>query len=108
SSLEEMATEVDCAIIHSCDWDTHVDKARPFVKRGKSVLIDKPLAGNRHDLAQLQHWHMQGARIAGGSSLMFCAEVAAWLAQPADERGTPHTVFCGCGVDEFNYGIHAY
>jgi hypothetical protein len=31
-----------------------------------------------------------------------------WLAKPVAERGTPHTVVCGCGVDEFNYGIHAY
>ncbi len=29
-------------------------------------------------------------------------------ALPVEERGTPHTVFAGCGVDDFNYGIHAY
>ena len=36
----------------------------------------------------------KGARITGGSSLRFC------LSQPLAERGTPQTVFCGCGVDE--------
>jgi hypothetical protein len=25
-----------------------------------------------------------------------------------EERGEPHTALCGCGTDEFNYGIHAY
>src|SRR2546423_1319296 len=30
---------------------------------------------------------------------------AAWV--PV-ERGSPQTVICGCAVDEFNYGIHAY
>jgi len=108
SSLEEMVDKVDCAIIHGCDWSTHVKKARPFVEAGVSVLVDKPLAGNLRDLDQLRRWAEQGARIGGGSSLRFCFETRDWLAQPVSERGTPQTVLCGCGVDEFNYGIHAY
>jgi hypothetical protein len=107
-TLEAMVSEVDCAIIHGCNWDTHVEKARPFVKAGKSVLIDKPVAGNMRDLKQLLAWSEAGTRIAGGSSLRFCVEATEWLAQPEEERGTPHTALCGCGTDEFNYGIHAY
>ena len=107
-TIEDLAGEADCAIIHGCDWDTHVGKARPFIEAGKSVLIDKPMAGTRADLEQFVAWEAAGARIAGGSSLRFCVEVRDWLAQPLDERGTPNTVTCGCGVDEFNYGIHAY
>ena len=107
-SLDEMANEVDIAILHGCDWDTHVEKARPFVTAGKSVLIDKPVAGNVRDLNQIREWVRAGARIAGGSSLRFAAETQDWLAQPVSERGRPDTVVCGCGVDEFNYGIHAY
>jgi len=108
ATLAEMVDAVDCAILHGCDWDTHIAKAQPFVDAGKAVLIDKPLAGNLRDLNQLRTWVEEGARITGGSSLRFCAETASWLAQPLAERGTPHTVFCGCAVDEFNYGIHAY
>jgi hypothetical protein len=107
-ALTDLAADVDGAILHGCDWDTHVEKARPFVEAGKSVLIDKPLAGNLTDLRQIRSWAQDGARIAGGSSLRFCVEVGEWLARPTAERGTPHTVFGGCGVDEFNYGIHAY
>ncbi len=107
-SIEAMAAEVDCAIIHGCDWDTHVAKARPFVEAGKSVLLDKPVAGNVRDLRQIKAWAMAGASIAGGSSLRYCCETRDWLARPVEERGTPHTAVCGCGVDEFNYGIHAY
>ena len=108
ASLEEIVAEVDCAIIHGCDWDTHVEKARPFIEAGKSVLLDKPVAGSLRDLNQLREWAAQGARITGGSSLRFCAETKEWFAQPVEERGTPDTVVCGCAVDDYNYGIHAY
>jgi hypothetical protein len=107
-SLEEMVEKVDCAIIHSCNWDSHLDNAKPFVDAGKGVLIDKPLAGNLKELSQLQAWSEGGARVTGGSSLRFCNEVRDWLAIPVDERGTPDTVVCGCAVDDYNYGIHAY
>jgi hypothetical protein len=107
-SIDEMVEQVDCAIIHGCDWDTHVAKARPFIDAGKAVLVDKPVAGNRRDLMQLKDWAAGGARVTGGSSLRFCDETRTWLKKPAAERGTPHTVLCGCAVDEFNYGIHAF
>jgi hypothetical protein len=108
ASIDEMVAHVDCAIIHSCDWDTHMTSARPFIDAGKAVLIDKPVSGNRRDLLQFRSWAQQGARITGGSSLRFCVEARQWLATPPAERGTPHTAMCGCAVDEFNYGIHAY
>lgn len=108
SSLEELAAVADCAIIHGCDWDTHLDKAIPFVEAGKGVLLDKPLAGKVRDIQRLQAWASEGVRITGGSSLRFCQETTQWLAQPVSERGAPHTILAGCAVDEFNYGIHAY
>ncbi len=108
SELAALAESADCAIIHGCDWETHVAKAQPFVAAGKSVLLDKPIAGNLRDLQQIRQWVEAGARISGGSSLRFAVETQAWLAQPVADRGTPHTVLCGCAVDEFNYGIHAY
>jgi hypothetical protein len=108
ADLESMVGAVDCAIIHSCNWDSHVPKARPFIEAGKAVLLDKPLAGKLSDIEQIRQWASSGARIAGGSSLLFAYEVQQWLAQPVTERGQAHTVLCGCAVDEFNYGIHAY
>ena len=108
ASLDAMAREVDCAMLTGCDWDRHVERALPFVHAKRSVFLDKPLAGNTRDLRQIRAWAEAGIRISGGSALRYCAEVSAWLARPEGERGRPHTVFCGCGVDEFNYGIHAY
>lgn len=107
-SLEQMADSVECAVIHGCDWDRHVARAKPFVDAGRTILVDKPMAGCLGDLNQLRRWVDQGVRIGGGSSLRFAEEIFAWLQRDIDDRGTAQTVLCGCGVDEFNYGIHAY
>jgi len=108
ADLQDMVPLVDVAIIHSCNWDLHVPRARLFVEAGKAVIIDKPMFGNYRDAQQILAWAAEGARIAGGSSLRFTEEARAFLAQPVEERGTPQAVLAGCGVDEFNYGIHAY
>lgn len=107
TSLTDMARSVDMVLIHSCNWDVHVERARPFIEAGKGVFIDKPLAGNVRDLRQLLEWSKQGAALTGGSALRYCVEVENWLAQniPADEWVY---ALVGCAVDEFNYGIHAY
>lgn len=105
ATVDEMVDLVDGAIIHSCGWDRHVARATPFVEAGKAVLIDKPLAGKPSDLAQIARWIESGARLTGGSSLRFCAEIEAFH---AENNGEIATAVCGCGMDEFNYGIHAY
>ncbi len=107
-SLAEMADAVDVAIVHSCNWDLHVPRAEPFLRAGKGVFLDKPLVGSRRDAAVLLDWSGRGHRVMGGSCLRWTPEVSAYLARPVDERGQVHAAFVGCGVDEFNYGIHAY
>lgn len=106
-SLEDMAQNVDVAIIHSVNWDLHVERAHPFVKAGKAILIDKPIAGNMLDVRQLLEWERSGVRIIGGSSLAVCEEAKEWHRQH-DPNDPIITVMAGCSVDEFNYGIHAF
>ncbi len=107
-ALEDMLGEVDGVMVHSADWGRHVAQGRPFVEAGKSMLLDKPIVGNARDARQVLAWASQGRRITGGSSLRFAREVEAWLARPLEERGAVQTALAGCGIDEFNYGIHAY
>lgn len=106
--LEEMIPLVDGVIIHTTNWDKHIEQARPFVEAGKAVLIDKPIAGNLRDANIVLDWIKSGKRVTGGSSLRFTAETAAVLALPVAERGEIHTAYAAIGVDDFNYGIHAY
>src|ERR1035441_5502868 len=77
--LEDMVDEVDGVIIHTADWGRHVAQTRGFVQAGKSVLIDKPLAGNMQDARQLAEWAAAGHRLTGGSSLRFAPEGRGWV-----------------------------
>ncbi len=106
-SLEAMAQHVDAAIIHSVNWDLHVERASPFVEAGKAILLDKPMAGSMRDVRQLLEWERRGVRIIGGSSLSVCEEAREWHRQH-DPNDRIVTVLAGCSVDEFNYGIHAF
>ena len=107
-SPEAMAKDVDQAIIHSVNWDIHLERAKPFVDADKAVLIDKPIVGNLRDAYTLLDWERQGARISGGSSARFAQQVTDYLALDVEQRGRPHVAFVANGVDEFNYAIHAY
>jgi hypothetical protein len=106
--LEDMIDMVDGVIVHTTNWDKHIEQARPFVDAGKAVLMDKPIVGNLKDANIFLDWMKQGKRITGGSSLRFCKEVQEFLATPVDERGEVHTAYAAIGVDDYNYGIHAY
>ena len=108
ASPDEMVGQVDAAIVHSCNWDLHVERARPFVEADVPVLIDKPIVGNVRDAHVLMGWAEEGKVVTGGSSLRYCYETQDFLAKPAEETAEIHVAFAGCGVDEFNYGIHAF
>lgn len=105
---EEMVGRVDAALIHSCNWDLHVARARPFIEADIPVLIDKPMVGNINDAKTFIAWAESGKVITGGSSLRYCREVRELRAKPKEELGEIHAAFTGCGIDEFNYGVHAY
>ena len=51
--LQDMLELVDGVIVHTTNWDRHVEQARPFVEADKAVLVDKPIVGNMRDAAQL-------------------------------------------------------
>jgi predicted dehydrogenase len=104
----DMLGTVDGIILHTTNWDRHIEQARPFVEIGKSVLIDKPIVGNMKDANIFLDWMKQGRRVTGGSSLRFNKKVGEFLDVPVAERGTVNTAYAAIGVDEFNYGIHAY
>jgi len=72
---EDVLGEVDAVIIAVDDGDDHVDRVRPFVEAGVSVLVDKPLATNAADLRTFVHWRREGARILSSSGLRYAREL---------------------------------
>lgn len=106
--LEEMIPFVDGVIVHTTNWDRHMEQAEPFVKAGKSVFIAKPVAGNLKDANLFLDWMKRGCRVTGGSVMRYCREVVRFLEIPESERGRIYTVYSSIGVDDFNYGIHGY
>jgi len=106
ATLEELADAVDIAFIQSCNWDRHLELAKPIIARGKPVFLDKPIVGNLRDCFELEDLAKHGARIFGSSSLRYAEEYRNFISIPENERGKIISVFTACGVDEFNYGVH--
>lgn len=105
-SPEEMVAAVDGAVIHSCNWDVHLERAQPFIAAGKPVFLDKPVVGNFTDVQRLRSLVEQGADIIGGSALRYAQEVTDFAAENPPE--SVYTLFATCPNDWFNYGIHGY
>jgi hypothetical protein len=106
SRLEEMPDHVDAAMIHGTNWDTHLEKALPFLKEGKPVLIDKPIVGRERDCVSLLELQARyGTPVYGGSSLRYAAEVTALRERIGSRTGLHMIVASGPG-DFFSYGIH--
>ncbi|HBL84862.1 MAG: hypothetical protein A2Y17_10350 [Clostridiales bacterium GWF2_38_85] len=106
-SLDEMAKSVDIALIQGCDWDKHLALAEPFIKAGKPVFIDKPIAGRLSDLEKFEVYAKSSAVILGSSSMRYTFEHQEFFAKSESERGKIVHISATVGVDEFNYAIHA-
>lgn len=103
SSVGELADLTDLGMIQGCNWDKHLEYAKPFLDRGKPVFIDKPMVGNLEDCRKLQNLAAQGHVLLGSSSARYCYEIQEFLKQPQKILHASATV----GMDEFNYAIHA-
>ncbi len=107
STIEELADYVDIGFIQGCNWDKHLEHARPFLDRGKPVFIDKPIVGNIRDCVKLEKLVSSGKVILGSSSMRYAEEVVTYVEKPVEERGETLSIFASIGSDEFNYAIHA-
>lgn len=107
TSVADMAQDVDVGFVQGCDWDTHLAYAQPFIDAGKPVFIDKPIVGNVRDVHKLRALAQQGAVILGSSCMRYAPQITQFLALPEEERGAIVSLHSTCGVDEFNYAIHA-
>jgi len=52
-SIEEMCKNVDAVMLESVDGRPHLKQARPVIKAGKPLFIDKPMAGSLRDALEI-------------------------------------------------------
>ena len=91
----------EAVAIMGVDWDRHVEQARPFVERDRTVFIDKPIACRDRDLDEIESW--KGKKLVLGSSTRLHERLQAWR----KETGV-RSILSTVGQDEpFAYASHA-
>lgn len=53
SSVEELCQKVDVVMLENVDGRPHLELARPVIKAGKRLFIDKPVAGSLKDTLEI-------------------------------------------------------
>ena len=52
-TIEQLCQEVDAVLLESVDGRPHLEQARPVIKAGKRLFIDKPVAGSLRDAIEI-------------------------------------------------------
>ena len=52
-SIEELCEQVDAVLLESVDGRPHLEQARPVLRAGKPLFIDKPVAGSLRDAIEI-------------------------------------------------------
>ena len=53
ATIEELCQQVDVVMLESVDGRPHLEQARPVIKAGKPLFIDKPVAGSLRDAVEI-------------------------------------------------------
>lgn len=53
ATIEELCQQVDVVLLESVDGRPHLAQARPVIKAGKPLFIDKPVAGSLRDAVEI-------------------------------------------------------
>ncbi|MCX7006445.1 MAG: Gfo/Idh/MocA family oxidoreductase, partial [Kiritimatiellaeota bacterium] len=52
-SIEELCQQVDFVLLESVDGRPHLEQAKPVIKAGKPLFIDKPMAASLRDAVEI-------------------------------------------------------
>jgi hypothetical protein len=83
-SIDELLPKVDAVLLESVDGRPHLEQARPVIKAGKPLFVDKPVAGTLADAVALYKLAQEyNVPCFSSSSLRFSPGI---LGMRADER----------------------
>lgn len=80
---EALVDAVDAVLLARDDYETHVDMALPFLERGVPTFVDKPLAVDPDDVAELRPY-LEDGRLMSCSGMYFARELDGPRANLAD------------------------
>ena len=110
-SIEQLCAQVDFVMLESNDGRVHLEQILPVLKAGKTVYIDKPIAGSLADVIRIQ----EAAKKAGvvyfcSSSLRFAASTQAVAQGSVGKVKTAYTTSHASlephHPDLYWYGVH--
>ncbi|MCD6291769.1 MAG: Gfo/Idh/MocA family oxidoreductase [Anaerolineae bacterium] len=112
SSIKELLGQVDAVLLESVDGRRHLAEARPVIEARKPLFIDKPLAANYADAAEIYRLAQErGCPVFSASSLRFDANIVKVKEDPELGEVYACDAFSPAHLDPTNpglfwYGIH--
>jgi predicted dehydrogenase len=111
-SIDALLQKVDVVLLESVDGRPHLEQARPVLKAGKPLFIDKPVAGSLADAIQIFELAKQyKAPCFSSSSLRFTPAFQAIRNDPKIGPVLGCDAYGPCSLEEhhpdlFWYGVH--
>jgi predicted dehydrogenase len=110
-TIEALCREVDVVMLMSVDGRPHLEQARPVIRAGKRLFIDKPVAGSLRDAIAIYDLAEQhGVPVFSSSAYRFYDSLTALKARDVGEvRGAISYGPCSYEPhhpDLFWYGVH--
>jgi hypothetical protein len=111
-SIDELVSTVDVVLLESVDGRPHLEQARPVLRAGKPLFIDKPLAGSLADaIAIFRLAQDTKTPCFSSSSLRFSPGIAALRSDPKVGSVLGCSTYGPCHLEEhhpdlFWYGVH--
>ncbi|MFH1920704.1 MAG: Gfo/Idh/MocA family oxidoreductase [Planctomycetota bacterium] len=111
-SIDALLEKVDVVMILSIDGRSHLEQARPVIAAGKTVYIDKPIAGSLADAIRIFRLAKEhNVPCFTSSSLRFAPDTIGMKTNPAIGEIRACDQYSPCSLephhpDFFWYGIH--
>jgi predicted dehydrogenase len=111
-SIDALLPKVDAVLLESVDGRPHLEQARPVIKAGKPLFIDKPAAASLADAIEIYRLAKEaGVPLFSSSSLRFSPGIASMKNDPAIGEVLGCVAYSPCSLDShhpdlFWYGIH--
>ena len=108
-SVEELIEKVDAVLLESVDGRRHLAEATPVIKARKPLFIDKPLAANYKDAAEIVRLAKENdCPFFSSSSLRFDANIVAIEEDPELGQVFACDAFSPADLDPTNPGLFWY